>query len=115
MPSFTARTKAHVPSDGTTTTISYKTFVCNAGTNINMPGATAKKKRQRDDGSNYYKEFQRPEAMELYYAGCGKIDQHNRHRQYLLGLEKRWATQKWQTRIRYLYEILSTEVHSTVV
>ena len=75
----------------------YKTFICNAGTN--MPGTTAKKKRQRDDGSNYYKECARPEAMELYYAGCGKIDQHNRFRQYILGLEKKWRTQRWQTRM----------------
>ena len=72
----------------------YKTFACNAETA--MPGATEKKKRQSDDGSNHYRECQRPEAMELHYAGCGKIDQHN---QCLLGLEKRWATQKWQTRI----------------
>jgi len=86
----------------------YKTFVCNAGTN--MPGSTAKKKRQRDDGSNYYKEFQRPEAMELCYAGCGKIDQHNRHRQHLLGLEKRWATQKWQTRMLHSVLISMTVV-----
>jgi hypothetical protein len=53
-----------------------KAFACNAGTNT--PGATAKKKRQRDDGSNCYKEFAWPEALELCCAGCGKIDQHNR-------------------------------------
>jgi hypothetical protein len=75
-----------------------------------MPGATAKKKRQRDDGSNYYKEHQRPEAMELCYAGCGKIDQHDRHRQHLLGLEKQWATQKWQTRMLHSVLISMTVV-----
>jgi hypothetical protein len=46
-----------------------------------MAGTTAKKKRQRDDGSNYYEEFARPEALELHCAGCGKIDQHDRFRQ----------------------------------
>jgi hypothetical protein len=55
-----------------------KTFVCNAG--ATMAGTTAKKKRQRDDGSNYYEEFARPEALELCCAGCGKIDQHDRFR-----------------------------------
>jgi hypothetical protein len=74
-----------------------KTFTCNAGAIV--PGTAAKKKRPREDGSNYYKECARPEALELHCTGCGKIDQHNRFQQCTLGLEKKWRTQRWQTRV----------------
>jgi hypothetical protein len=48
--------------------------------------------------------------MELCYAGCGKIDQHDRHSQCLLDLEKRWATQEWKAHV--LHSVL---VSMTVV
>ena len=77
----------------------YKTFVCNAGSSD--LGQPAKKKRQRDDGSNYFKFVTRPEALQRFYEACGAIDQHNRHRQHLLKLEKIWLTKRWQTRVLY--------------
>jgi hypothetical protein len=80
----------------------YKTFVCNAGSSD--LGEPAKKKRQRDDGSNFYKYVNRPEALQRFYEACGAIDQHNRHRQHLLKLEKIWQTKRWQT--RFLYSIV---------
>ena len=76
-----------------------KTFVCNAGSSD--LGEPAKKKRQRDDGSNFYKCVNRPEALQRFYEACGAIDQHNRHRQHLLKLEKTWQTKRWQTRVLY--------------
>jgi hypothetical protein len=48
---------------------------------------------------NYYKEVKRTEVLKTYYEASGKIDEHNRHRQYTLRLEKVWNTRKWQTRI----------------
>ena len=77
----------------------YKTFVANAGST--QWATPAKKKRQRDDGSNYYREVPRPEVCEIYYSANGKIDQHNRTRQYLLRLEKIWATKRWNSRFMY--------------
>ena len=40
-----------------------------------------------------------PEAAELYYASCGKIDQHNRHRQASLMLETKLKTLNWNVRL----------------
>jgi Transposase IS4 len=40
-----------------------------------------------------------PQAAEVYYSCCAKIDQHNRHRQDTLGLEKVWKTKKWDLRV----------------
>ena len=77
----------------------YKTFVCNAGSSA--LGEPAKKKRQREDGSNFYKLVNRPEALQRFYEACGAIDQHNRHRQHLLKLEKIWSTKRWNTRVLY--------------
>ena len=70
----------------------YKTFVANAGST--QWATPAKKKRQRDDGSNYWREVPRPGVCEIYYSANGKIDQNNRTRQYLLKLEKTWATNR---------------------
>ena len=70
-----------------------------------MLGQTCRERRQRRRGKGttgpiITRSFNdRRQWKQLYYAGCGKIDQHNRHRQHLLGLEKWWATQKWQTRV----------------
>ncbi len=38
------------------------------------------------------------EAGELYYSGCGAIDEHNRHRQEHLNLEKKLAVMQWDKR-----------------
>jgi hypothetical protein len=40
-----------------------------------------------------------PEAAELYYSACGKIDQHNRKRQADLMLEKKMQTNSWHFRV----------------
>jgi len=44
-------------------------------------------------------EIDQPEAAELYYSACGKIDQHNRHRQAGLMLETKLKTMNWHTRM----------------
>ena len=73
-----------------------KTFVEDAGSSqLVVP---AKTKRQRNSGSNYYREVPRPEVCEVYYSSRGKADQHNRTRQYLLKLEKTRATKRRNTR-----------------
>lgn len=40
-----------------------------------------------------------PKACEIYYSGCGKIDQHNRHRQGSLNLEKKLQVKDWAKRV----------------
>jgi hypothetical protein len=42
---------------------------------------------------------QQPKACETYYSACGKIDQHNRHRQATLMLENKLPTQEWSRRV----------------
>jgi hypothetical protein len=75
----------------------YKTFVTTCGES--EAGAPAQKKRQRDDGSNYWRDVKRPRALETFYKASGAIDQHNACRQGLLKLENFWKTKRWQTRI----------------
>ena len=41
---------------------------------------------------------QQPQATEIYYGACGKIDQHNRMQQNL-GLERKIRTQTWWRRV----------------
>lgn len=38
------------------------------------------------------------EAGELYYSGCGAIDEHNRHRQEHLNIEKKLQVMQWDKR-----------------
>lgn len=40
-----------------------------------------------------------PQAAELYYEVCGKIDNHNRDRQATLGLERKLKTHDWSKRV----------------
>ena len=40
-----------------------------------------------------------PEASEIYYDTCGKIDQHNRHRQKTLQIERKLKTTNWAIRV----------------
>lgn len=40
-----------------------------------------------------------PKACELYYTACGMIDQHNRHRQDTLQLERKFRTHDWSKRV----------------
>ena len=40
-----------------------------------------------------------PEACGLYYKACGKIDQHNRHRQGNLMIERKVKTTTWWRRV----------------
>ena len=37
-----------------------------------------------------------PEAAELYFEGCGKIDHHNRTRHHC-GIDKKFRTNNWAT------------------
>jgi Transposase IS4 len=45
------------------------------------------------------KEVPQPKAAELYYKGCGKIDQHNRTRQDTLQIERKLQTNSWDKRV----------------
>ena len=59
--------------------------------------------RQRDTTANAapVKELIRipqPQVVQVYYDGCGKIDQHNRHRQDSLNIEKKVTTTDWAKR-----------------
>jgi hypothetical protein len=45
------------------------------------------------------KHIPQPMAAETYYKGCGKIDQHNRHRQDTLQLERKLQTNDWHKRV----------------
>lgn len=42
---------------------------------------------------------QQTAITELYFAACGKIDQHNRDRQATLGLERKFKTHDWSMRV----------------
>ena len=44
-------------------------------------------------------EIAQPEAAEMYYSACGKIDQHNQHRQASLMLETKLKTLNWNMRL----------------
>ena len=87
----------------------YKTFITNTGTDSD--GEPAKKKRNKTNGSTYFKSVQRPTVLENYYSACGKIDAHNRFRQYLLKLEKIWEVKLWQKRI--ITSVIATTVVDT--
>jgi hypothetical protein len=60
--------------------------------------------RQLDDTANADPErvelnVWQPKAAEVYYACCGKIDQHNRHRMDTLGMERKLGTTSWAMRV----------------
>ena len=40
-----------------------------------------------------------PKAAEMFYKAAGKIDQHNRHRQDSLRLERKLQTTDWSKRV----------------
>jgi hypothetical protein len=42
-----------------------------------------------------------PEAVQIYYDGCGRIDEHNRHRQDSLNLEKKVQVMSWAHRANH--------------
>jgi Transposase IS4 len=42
-----------------------------------------------------------PKVAQVYYDGCGKIDQHNRHRQDSLNIDKKLSTTIWHKRVTY--------------
>ena len=45
------------------------------------------------------RDISQPKAAELYYKAAGKIDQHNRHRQDSLRLERKLQTTDWSKRV----------------
>jgi Transposase IS4 len=62
--------------------------------------------RQRDTTPNAAPELEsirlpQPEAVQVYYDGCGKIDKHNRHRQDSLNLEKKVQVMSWGHRANH--------------
>ena len=75
----------------------FKTFICTAGSS--EAGTQAKRKRHDLDGRTSFKHVKRCKVLQDYYEGCGKIDQHNAHRQGTLKLEKMWKTKKWNARV----------------
>ena len=42
-----------------------------------------------------------PEAVQIYYDGCGRIDEHNQHQQGSLNLEKKVQTMSWAHRANH--------------
>jgi hypothetical protein len=72
------------------------------------PGQVIERRRwrQRDPTPNADPELEliriaRPQLVEIYYNGCGKIDEHNRHRQDSLNLEKKVQTMEWSNRANH--------------
>jgi Transposase IS4 len=72
------------------------------------PGTVIERKRwrQRDNTPNAdpvleHIRIPQPEAMEVYYKGNGKIDEHNRHRQDSLNVEKKVQTMHWHHRANH--------------
>jgi hypothetical protein len=51
------------------------------------------------DAENIDLTVPQPKAAETYYSVCGKIDQHNRHRQSTLSLENKIETHDWSKRV----------------
>ena len=69
------------------------------GTPINR-----KRWRQVDNTANANPErlditIPQPKAAALYYAVCGRVDQHNRDRQDTLMIEKKLKTHDWSQRV----------------
>jgi hypothetical protein len=61
--------------------------------------------RQRQDRPERVKfSVPKPQAVELYYSACSKIDRHDRFRQYDLMLERKFVTHDWSMRVN-LYPI----------
>lgn len=52
-----------------------------------------------EDPDLVYFEVNVPQVAELYYDTCGAVDQHNRHRQSTLNLEKKLQTKDWSRRV----------------
>jgi Transposase IS4 len=72
------------------------------------PGRVIERRRwrQRDLTPNAEPELEtirlpQPEAVQVYYDGCGRIDEHNRHRQDSLNLEKKVQTMHWAHRANH--------------
>lgn len=72
------------------------------------PGKIIKRRRwrQRDPTPNAEPVLEmvhiaQTEAGQIYYEGCGAIDEHNRHRQEHLNLEKKVKTMTWSNRANH--------------
>jgi Transposase IS4 len=72
------------------------------------PGRVIERRRwrQRDTTPNANPELEtirlpQPEAVQVYYDGCGRIDEHNCHRQDSLNLEKKVQTMHWAHRANH--------------
>jgi len=79
-------------------------FIATAGSL--SPGSPIERSRMRQEDKEPNAEpvkaeiyIDQPEAADLYYSACGKIDQHNRHRQASLMLEKKLITRNWNVRV----------------
>jgi hypothetical protein len=83
----------------------FKTLVATGGTTES--GTEAKRKRQHDNGTVFYKHVKRPKVMENYHCARGAIDQHSGYRQGNL-YQKFHKTPKWNRRC--LVSILSSTI-----
>jgi hypothetical protein len=61
-------------------------------------------------------EIPQPEAAEVYYSCCARVDQHNRDRCDTLGLERKFETNNWSMRVNMtifgMTLVYSWRVHS---
>jgi hypothetical protein len=46
-------------------------------------------------------EVPQPQAAEIYYDTCGRVDQSNRHRQATLKLERKFKVHNWSDRVNH--------------
>jgi Transposase IS4 len=79
-------------------------FITTCSSLTNGPPCQRQRWRQVDKTPNAKPELvdihiEQPEACHIYYSGCGRIDQHNRHRQANLQLEKKIKTMFWHRRV----------------
>ena len=43
--------------------------------------------------------IQQPKCVEEYYSACAMVDQHNRSRQQVLDIGKKFGTKRWDMRV----------------
>ncbi len=81
-----------------------KTIIANRGTS--NPGTASLRPRHRKVEQNgeeatelYYREIQRPNAVQIFFDAFSTIDVHDHLRQGSLAIEKAWVTHTWWHRV----------------
>ena len=69
------------------------------GTKISRMRWTQADKRLNAEPERQERNISQPKAAEMFYTAAGKIDQHNRHRQDSLRLERKLQTTDWSKRV----------------